>query len=178
MCMGASYLAEASLSAVSALSEHQCRLAGASWIFTRRLLWCCAWNDLNMSIASVGADCVGRALLDVGQPARHPALDVLYRGDARADHLEGRIERVEIEVDVADHQAGDEPQLERHVGRAELHRREADMVMAVDEARQQDLLASADHRRGRILPLQVVIGADGDDYAVLLQHGAVLDLVP
>ena len=126
----------------------------------------------------VGADGLGRPLLHVGQDARHPALDVLHRGDARADHLESRIERVEIEVDVADHHAGDEPQLERHVGRAELHRRQADMVMAVDEARQQDLLAAADHRHGRVLAVQIVVGADGGDDAVLLQHRAVLDLVP
>ena len=38
MCIGTSYLPEARDSSVSALSEHQCRLAGASWIFTRRLL--------------------------------------------------------------------------------------------------------------------------------------------
>ena len=126
----------------------------------------------------VGADGLGGALLDVGEHTRHPALDVLHRGDARADHLEGRIERVEIEVEVADHHAGDEPELQRHVGRAELHRREADMVVAVDEARQQDLLAGADDGDGRVLAMQVVVGADGCDDAVLLQHGAVLDLVP
>ena len=99
----------------------------------------------------VGADDVARPLLDLGQGARHPAVDVLHRGDARADHLERRVERVEIEVEVADHHAGDEPQFERHVGRAELHRRQADMVVAVDEARQQDLLAGADHRHRRVL---------------------------
>ena len=126
----------------------------------------------------VGADGLAGALLDVAEHARHPALDVLHRGDARADHLEGRVERVEIEVEVADHHAGDEPELQRHVGRAELHRRQADMVMAVDEARQQDLLAAADDGDGRVLSMQVVVGADGRDDAVLLQHGAVLDLVP
>ena len=52
------------------------------------------------------------------------------------------------------------------------------MVMAVDEARQQDLLAGADHRRRRMLAVQLVIGADGHDDAILLQDGAVLDLVP
>jgi hypothetical protein len=38
-------------------------------------------------------------------------------------------------VDAAHHHARDEPQLQRHVGRAELNRGEADLVMAVDEAR-------------------------------------------
>src|SRR4029450_10985677 len=61
---------------------------------------------------------------------------------------------------------------------AEPRRPQADMVMAVDEARQQDLLARADHRHGRVLAVQVVVGADRDDDAVLLQHGAILDLVP
>src|SRR5476649_2162111 len=126
----------------------------------------------------VGADGLARALLDVGQRARHPALDMLHRGDARADHLERRVERVEIEIEVADHHAGDEPEFERHVGRAELDRRQADMVMAVDEARQKDLLARADHRHGGMLAVKIVVGADGGDDAVLLQHRTVLDLVP
>jgi hypothetical protein len=105
-------------------------------------------------------------------------VDVLNRGGARADHLERRVERVEIEVEIADHHAGDEPQFERHVGRAELHRCEPDVMMAVDETRQQDLLATADHRHRRMLAVQILVGADGNDDAVLLQHRAVLDLVP
>jgi len=52
------------------------------------------------------------------------------------------------------------------------------MVVSVDEARQQDLLAGADHRHRRMLAMQVVIGADVDDDAILLQHRTVLDLVP
>ena len=40
MCSGTSYLREVSASRVSAASEHQCRLAGANWIFTRLLFWC------------------------------------------------------------------------------------------------------------------------------------------
>ena len=42
MCIGTLYFFDVSESAVSALSEHQCRLAGASWIFTRRLALCCS----------------------------------------------------------------------------------------------------------------------------------------
>src|SRR5882757_6381258 len=51
-------------------------------------------------------------------------------------------------------------------------------MMAVDEPRQQDLITGADDRRRWILPMQFVIGADGDDHAIFLQDGAVLDLVP
>jgi hypothetical protein len=52
------------------------------------------------------------------------------------------------------------------------------MMVTVDEARQQDLLAVADHRHRRMLAVQIVIGSHRDDDAVLLQHGAVVDLVP
>src|SRR5262249_51791502 len=54
----------------------------------------------------------------------------------------------------------------------------ADMVMAVHEPGQQHLVAGADHRHGGMLAVQIVVGADGGDHAVLLQHRAVLDLVP
>ena len=126
----------------------------------------------------VGADHFIGAPVHLGQLARHPAMDVLHRGDARGDHLERRIQRVEIHVQIARHHAGDEPQFQRHVRRAELHRREADMVMAVDETRQQDFVAGADHRDGRVAALQVREGADGGDGAILLQDCAVGDLVP
>src|SRR5215212_6763464 len=52
------------------------------------------------------------------------------------------------------------------------------MMMAVHEARQQDLLAGADHRHGGVLGMQIVVGADGHDHAILLQDSAVLHLVP
>ena len=52
------------------------------------------------------------------------------------------------------------------------------MVMAIDEARQQDFVAGADHRDVRVSALQVGEGADGGDGAVLLQHRAVGDLFP
>jgi hypothetical protein len=70
----------------------------------------------------VGADHLAGAGFDRGEVARHPAVQVLHGGDARGDHLEGGIERVEVEIDPPRHQPRHEPQLERHVGRAELHR--------------------------------------------------------
>ena len=82
----------------------------------------------------VGADDRFRALFDLRQRAGHPAVNMLHRGDARGDHLERRIERIEIEIEVSGDQTGGEPQFERHVGRAELDRRQADMMVAVDEA--------------------------------------------
>ena len=60
-------------------------------------------------------------------------MNMLNRGDAGRDHLEGRVERVEVEVDVARDEAGREPQFERHVPRAELDRREPNMMVAVHE---------------------------------------------
>ena len=70
----------------------------------------------------VGADRLVGASVDLGELAGNPALQVLHRRDARRDHLEGGIERVEIEVEVARHHAGDKPQLQGHVRRAKLHR--------------------------------------------------------
>ena len=126
----------------------------------------------------VGADHLVGALLDFAQLAGHPAMDVLHRGDAGGDHLERRIQRVEIQVQIARHHARDEPQLQRHVRRAKLHRREPDMVVAVDEAGEENLVARADHRDVRMFAGQVGVGADGGDRAVLLQHRAVGDFVP
>src|SRR5204863_86788 len=66
----------------------------------------------------IGADRLVGPLVDIGELAGDPALQVLHRGDPGRDHLKGGIERVEIEVEVARHHAGDEPQLQRHVRRA------------------------------------------------------------
>ena len=126
----------------------------------------------------VGADHLVGARFDLGEPAGRPAVDVLHRGNSGSDHLEGRIERVEIQVHAAHHHARDEPQFERHVGRAELHRRQADMVVAVDEAGQQDVFAAADDWHGRVLAMQVGERACRRDDAVFLQHRAVSDFVP
>ena len=126
----------------------------------------------------VGADRLRAPRLHLVQRARNPPLDVLYGSRARGDHLEGGVERVEVKIEHADHHAGDEPQLERHIGRAELHRRKPDVMMSVDEAGQQDLLARADHRRVRMAGLQLRVSADLADDAILLQHGTIGDLFP
>ena len=84
----------------------------------------------------VRADDRFRALLNLRELARHPTVNVLHGGDAGRDHLERGVERVEIEIEIAGHQARGEPQFERHVGRAELDRRQADVVVAIDEAGQ------------------------------------------
>ena len=105
-------------------------------------------------------------------------MDMLNRGHARADHLEGRVQRVEVEVEAARHHPGDEPKLERHIGRAELDRCQADVVVGVDEGRQHDLGAAADHRRVGIALAEVVVGADGGNQAVVLKHCAVFDFLP
>ena len=126
----------------------------------------------------VRADHVLAPCLHFTQLARRPAMQMLHRGDPRRDHLERRIQRIEIRVDVPHHHARDEPQLQRHVRRAKLHRRQPDMVMPIDEARQQHLLARADHRYGRMPPRQVGERADSSDGSVLLQDRAVGDFLP
>ena len=57
----------------------------------------------------IGANDVVRPRLDLRQTARQPAVDVLDRGDARPDHFEGRVERVEVEIEAATDETGDEP---------------------------------------------------------------------
>ena len=126
----------------------------------------------------IGADHLARTGLDRLQAARQPAVQMLHGGDARGDHLEGRVERVEVEIDPPHHQPGHKPQLERHVGRAELHRGQADMVVGVDKARQHHLTAGAEHRDLRVFRDQLGGGADLGDDAVALQHGALFDLLP
>ncbi len=64
----------------------------------------------------VGADHLARAGLDRGQVAWQPAVQMLHGRDPGSDHLEGGIERVEIEIDPSRRQPGDKPQFERHVG--------------------------------------------------------------
>ena len=53
----------------------------------------------------------------------------------------------------------------------------ADMVMGVDEARQQRLFAITYNGRGRIGPAQIRKGPDRDDDSASLQHGAIVDLL-
>ncbi len=63
----------------------------------------------------VGADDLVGLGFHLAGRARHPAVDVLHGGDAGSDHLERRIERVEVDIEIARHHAGDEPQFQRHV---------------------------------------------------------------
>src|ERR1700733_838510 len=110
--------------------------------------------------------------------AGNPAVQMLRRGRAGGHHLETGIKRVVIGDAVADRDAGREPKLERCVGYAELDCRQADMMMRVDETRQQHLLAIAYDRRARIVPMQICEGADRRDHAILLENRAVIDLLP
>ena len=63
----------------------------------------------------VGADHFAGSGRDRLQAARQPTVQMLHGGDAGGDHLEGGIERVEIEIDSPHYQPGREPQFERHV---------------------------------------------------------------
>jgi len=126
----------------------------------------------------IGTDHLAGAGFDRFEAARQPAVQMLHGGDSRGDHLEGRIECVEIEIDPPHHQPGDEPQLERHVRRAELHRGQADMVVGVDKPRQHHLMPAAEDGDARVLRDQLIGGADLGDDPVMLQHRAVFDLMP
>jgi len=61
---------------------------------------------------------------------------------------------------------------------AELERRQADVVMRIDKARQQDLRAVAHDRRVGIRGAYVGESADRRNDPAPLQHGAVIDLIP
>ena len=126
----------------------------------------------------VGADHLAGAGRDRFQTARQPAVQMLHGGDAGGDHLEGGIERVEVEIDPPRHQPGHKPQLERHVGRSELHRGQPDMVVGVDKPGQHDLTAGAEDRELRIFCDEFGGGPDLGDDAVTLQYRAVFDLLP
>jgi hypothetical protein len=105
-------------------------------------------------------------------------VNVLDCGDAGRDHLECGVKGVEVEIEIAGDQACREPQLERHVRRAELDWRQADVVVTVHEAGKQRLLAVADDWRIWVGAPQFIERADRSDDTVALQHGAVVDLLP
>ena len=69
---------------------------------------------------AVGVQHLAGGAVDSAVAAGHPAVDVLDGGDARRDHLEGGIERVEVQVDLARRHPSGEPKLQRIIGRAEL----------------------------------------------------------
>ncbi len=82
----------------------------------------------------IGLDHIVRTSDDLVNFAGNRAMNVLDCCNARRNHLEGGVKRIEIEIDRTADQPGDEPKLKRHVGQAELDRCEADMVMIVDQA--------------------------------------------
>ncbi len=83
-----------------------------------------------------------------------------------------------MEIEATGHQARREPQFEWHVGGAEPNRRQADVVVAIDEAGQQRLLTRADDRRIWIGAAQLIKWADRGYDTVAPQHCAVVDLLP
>ena len=104
-------------------------------------------------------------------------MQVLDSGDARFEHLESRVERIEIRIDAARRHAAGEPELERIVGRPELEGCETHMMVAIDQARHDHMFGRTKGRVGLILLRQRRIWADGQDSAIALGHGAILDHV-
>jgi hypothetical protein len=105
--------------------------------------------------------------------ARRAAVEMLHGGDARGDHLEGRIERVEPRVDVAHRQPLGEPQLQRLVPRAELEGRQADMVVGVDETGDRHAPPPPDLARRGMRAAERVGWADRGDGLALDQESRV-----
>ena len=118
------------------------------------------------------------ALGDRGDPRggrAAPAVEMLHRGDAGGQHVERGVERVEVGIDVAAGQTTREPQLERQVGRAELERGQPDVMMAVDEAGQDDVIGRAEGRGTGVAAGQLGGRPHLDDDPVALEERAVLD---
>src|SRR5215471_8823634 len=60
-------------------------------------------------------------------------MQMLHGGDARGDHLEGRIERVEIEIDPPRHQPRSRTTTQAACPASELHRGQPDQSRASDQ---------------------------------------------
>ena len=129
----------------------------------------------------VGVDDAPDDPFDVAEWQRQPTVEVLNRGHARGDHFERRVERVEVGIGPAARDAGGEPELQRVVARADLDRRQPDVVVAVDQPRDDHVVGRTDDLVGTVLRCERVVTADVDDYAVALKYRTVLDdrrLVP
>ncbi len=115
---------------------------------------------------AVGADDLPAGGQHVLDAAGRAAVEMLNGGDAARDHLEGGEERVEPQVHVAERQTRGEPELQRMVRRAELERRQAHMVVRVDQAGDDHLAPAADEARIRMPPPHIRGRSDGGDHAV------------
>ncbi len=123
---------------------------------------------------AIGADDLLGGGENVGRRSRRATVEVLHGGDAALDHLEGGEQRVGIEIDIAQRDAAGEPEFQRVVGRAELQRRRADMVMRVDEARRDREVAPAGHGRVGIGRLQIGERPGRDDHPRLAGDACIL----
>ncbi len=119
-----------------------------------------------------------RLLLGLARIAGEPTVQMLRGRCAGGQHLERGVKGIVVGNAVAHRDAGRKPQFKRRVGYAELDRREPDMVMGVDEARQRRLFAVAYDRRAGIGGAQLRKRAYRDDDSIPLQHSAVIDLLP
>ena len=109
------------------------------------------------------------------QPGHH--VIVHDRGYARLNHLHGAVQGVQVGVDVAQRPACDDPCLQRHVQRAELKRRETDMMMGVHQSGYHGEIGGAYLFVGLVPGPYFLVGTDLDDLAVPLEHRAILDYV-
>jgi hypothetical protein len=100
---------------------------------------------------------------------------MLYGGDPRFDHLEGRIQGVEIRIDVASPNTAGKPEFERIVGGTELKGGEADVVMAIDKAGQHHMVSRAHDVIGLVLGRQLRVRTHFDNRAIALKNRAILD---
>ena len=102
-------------------------------------------------------------------------VDVLDRCDARLDHLERGVARVQIRVDVAFRQAPGNPKLQRQVGTAELNGRHTDMMVIIDETGHDDMTAVTQDLVRLVAVGEILLGTCLGDPAIALEDCAVLN---
>jgi hypothetical protein len=91
------------------------------------------------------------------------------------DHFEGRIQRVEIGVQLAGTDPVNDPGLQIHIWRAKLQWGQADVMVCVDKARENDRVSGAEHFHIRGTgSSQLFIRADRLDDAISLGYGTII----
>ena len=100
---------------------------------------------------------------------------VLDGGDAGTHELERGVERIQMDVDPACPQSVVGPELQGQVRRAELQRRQTDMVVCVDEPGEDDEIVAADHVR-TVVRRKAPSRADLHDRPVTNKHRRVVHL--
>src|SRR6266446_6012343 len=98
---------------------------------------------------------------------------MLHRCNARFKHFKGGIQGIQIGIDRTSPQTAGEPQFKRVIGRAESEGGEPDMMVAIHQARPDDVLRRAEHVVGLVPGRHVLVGANISDDTVTLDDSAI-----